>query len=610
MIPSSFDRFRPAVLACCSGFFVLAGACNEGPTEPGNPTTGATLGSSAVQSVVVTPADMNGWGFFTETGSPTGGFVSGPGTAPVGNGSAHFVVSTTDDRILLGTLAYAGTRLDAIDDLAYSTYRSSGGSAHALALQFDIDTNLTDLDEGWQGRLVYEPYYTHAVSTGAWQTWDPQDDAGTGNWWFSGAPGNATCSIGNPCTWTEVLTAFPDAGIRDAGGTGAVFFKAGGGWTGFDGNVDAFTISVIGGDATTFDFEPYLACSFTTSGTTMTLDADCTTDATILIPDGFTLDGAGHTITAIDPAGGHFLGGVVKNQGATAHVTNLEITTDGLANVCDGSGTPDNRLRGIFFDGASGSITGNTVSEINQGSSGCQEGNAIEVRNAPFDGTHPNTVAVTISGNTLSDYQKTGILANGDVYAVVAGNAISGLSPVPFIAQNGIQLGFGASGQVTDNSVDGNWFTGANWTSAGILLFQASDSDVKNNTVVESQTGIDAESWCWQGSGQASENRIIKNEVIDAEFGIVIAAYDVFGLASCDPTSNNNKVTKNTITDPQSDGEIGVFVGTFDDNALNAFTPMADNNKVINNVIDGYAVDIELDGDSSSKTHANEPSGP
>ena len=33
----------------------------------------------------------------------------------------------------------------------------------------------------------------------------------------------------------------------------------------------------------------------------MTLNGDCTTDATILVPNGFTLDGAGNTITAVDP---------------------------------------------------------------------------------------------------------------------------------------------------------------------------------------------------------------------------------------------------------------------------------------------------------------------
>jgi len=54
-------------------------------------------------------------------------------------------------------------------------------------------------------------------------------------------------------------------------------------------------------------------CTFTTVGTTMNLDADCTTDATIVVPDGVTLDGRGYAITALDPAAGHFLGGVVES---------------------------------------------------------------------------------------------------------------------------------------------------------------------------------------------------------------------------------------------------------------------------------------------------------
>ena len=41
----------------------------------------------------------------------------------------------------------------------------------------------------------------------------------------------------------------------------------------------------------------------------------------------------------------------------------------------------------LVFDTVGGAITNNTVTDIEQGStgtSGCQEGNAIEVRNAPF----------------------------------------------------------------------------------------------------------------------------------------------------------------------------------------------------------------------------------
>ncbi|MGH9877475.1 MAG: right-handed parallel beta-helix repeat-containing protein, partial [Nitrososphaerales archaeon] len=69
------------------------------------------------------------------------------------------------------------------------------------------------------------------------------------------------------------------------------------------------------------------------------------TDATITIPDGYTLDGAGHTITAVDPPSGHFLGAVVANAGATAHVKNLHITTSALLDVCDAGA---DRLRGIM----------------------------------------------------------------------------------------------------------------------------------------------------------------------------------------------------------------------------------------------------------------------
>ena len=201
----------------------------------------------------INPSDMKGWGFLEETATGTGQMVAGPSTPPLGTGSANLAVSDGSGGMIVGKADYLGIRLDEITRLEYSTYRTSGGAAHAIALQFNVDDDLTDADDGWKGRLVYEPYYTHLVSTGVWQTWNPQDDAGAGNWWFTGAPGNAVCPIGNPCTWSEVLANFPDAGVH--GTLGAVLFKAGSGWTGgFDGNVDAFTIEV-NGDGTTYDFE-------------------------------------------------------------------------------------------------------------------------------------------------------------------------------------------------------------------------------------------------------------------------------------------------------------------------------------------------------------------
>src|SRR3954468_9574982 len=89
-------------------------------------------------------------------------------------------------------------------------------------------------------------------------------------------------------------------------------------------------------------------CTTTTTGKTMTLNADCTTTTSIIVPDGMTFDGAAHTITAVDPAGGHFKGGVIQNAGPKANVTNVKITTANLSDSCDGGA---DRLRGILFDG-------------------------------------------------------------------------------------------------------------------------------------------------------------------------------------------------------------------------------------------------------------------
>src|SRR5437763_7365965 len=49
-----------------------------------------------------------------------------------------------------------------------------------------------------------------------------------------------------------------------------------------------------------------------------------------------------------------------------------------------------------------------------------------------------------ISGNAVYLYQKGGIVANGPNTGVpISGNAVAGRGPIPDIAQNGIQIGFG-----------------------------------------------------------------------------------------------------------------------------------------------------------------------
>lgn len=50
----------------------------------------------AATTIEVSPFNTNGWFFQQETPTGTGGFVNGPGTPPMGNGSAQLTVDTMD----------------------------------------------------------------------------------------------------------------------------------------------------------------------------------------------------------------------------------------------------------------------------------------------------------------------------------------------------------------------------------------------------------------------------------------------------------------------------------------------------------------------------------
>lgn len=215
-------------------------------------------------TTVVSPRNMHGWGFYDDNtnGAGTGKMVSGPLKPPLGRGSARLFLNLNTgnpspppaDRQLLSTRAYAGTRLDSITELKYFTYRSSpdSGKNLAITLQFDMDFDLTDGDTKYQGRLVFEPYLTSGggtIPSGEWRKWNPL----AGKWYASRAPFNEKCSQSAPCTWSQVLANWPNAGLAE--NTGFLHFKAGAPWPGFDGNVDAFTIGVQGGTIT-YDFEP------------------------------------------------------------------------------------------------------------------------------------------------------------------------------------------------------------------------------------------------------------------------------------------------------------------------------------------------------------------
>jgi hypothetical protein len=180
--------------------------------------------------------------------------VNGPGgqAVPLGSGSAELATSTTSDGKALILAGFQGTRFSDISALKYSTLRqtSDAGNNLAIALQFNVDYDLTDNLTGYQGRIVFEPYQAASgtVLSGVWQEWDTR----AGKWWgtkstVSRNSGNVAnpCVQSSPCTWAQLLAQFPDVGVHAT--YGAVVLKAGSGWQSFRGNVDKLVITASGG---------------------------------------------------------------------------------------------------------------------------------------------------------------------------------------------------------------------------------------------------------------------------------------------------------------------------------------------------------------------------
>src|ERR1035438_4905251 len=107
---------------------------------------------------------------------------------------------------------------------------------------------------------------------------------------------------------------------------------------------------------------------------------------------------------------------------------------------------------GVYFQNASGTVAYTAVRNFKLGSGleGCQAGIGIF---AQADGAG-GISNVTAGFNSVHDFQKTGIVGNELGTTLTAtSNVVTGFGPTPNIAQNGIQIGFGATGTITGNTV-------------------------------------------------------------------------------------------------------------------------------------------------------------
>lgn len=216
---------------------------------------------------------------------------------------------------------------------------------------------------------------------------------------------------------------------------------------------------------------------------------------------------------------------IVSIEGAD-RVTVRGFTITGPAQQADGL------LYGVLvFDGGSAEIENNLITKIrNNPLNGNQLGHGILVF-----GDGRRTTA-EIEGNTITDYQKGGVLVFGpDADAEVSDNVIRGVGPTGVIAQNGVEVSTGASAEIEDNSISANVYTGTETFAAGVLLTAADRVTVSDNRLFANTVGVAA---FFTDGVTISDNRVFGNFAD----GIQLAGVD------------RGRVTDNRVTENGGDG--------------------------------------------------------
>jgi hypothetical protein len=232
---------------------------------------------------------------------------------------------------------------------------------------------------------------------------------------------------------------------------------------------------------------------------------------------------------------------------------------------------------------------------------GCQLGLAINVE------SNSGAPLVNITNNSVRNYDKNGITASGPgtgggPSVLVSGNTVIGLGATGVTAQNGIQIGFGASGKVMGNDVADDIYTGPTFGSSGILVYASAGITVASNVVESTQLAIAPTTDPTFGAADntfinanhiggtqtfdaidiCSNNDTVESNVIVGSAQSAIHVDDECPGLGSTPSGNNNVVRTNTINEACA----GILLGSGTGNTIGP------NNTFFN------VVNITLAGDS------------
>ncbi len=266
-------------------------------------------------------------------------------------------------------------------------------------------------------------------------------------------------------------------------------------------------------------------------------------DAAVIVPPS---GGAVANTTDFDQAALPTAAQILVQDSAVVTITNL--TVDGTGSTGNGIGGCSPDIVGVMFQNASGTV--NHVAARNQlvdgnALSGCQSGLGIYVETASGF-----TSKVTVENSSVHNYNKNGITGNDPGTTLTAsGNYVQGSGVNSNAAgQNGIQLGFGATGHITSNIViDNIYFNPSAATVSDILLYDtASDSGitVNSNTVGNSQVPIGLISYYDDPPYDGNGVTVSGNKIFGASLGTSTPQYTADAIDVC---TNGNTITNNAI---------------------------------------------------------------
>jgi len=389
-----------ATSSCSTG---AAGGASLSFSLAGNVTcTFTNTINPATTVITLTPVANNGWFYITETVGPGNGLlpfdiVLPPPDPTLGEASAWLVITDVNSRHMYFAFILTGTRLSDITVFEYRL-RVPSASPQVPYINIGWDDDVTDGNTSFRGRLVYSP---PSLPADAWHIVNARNDPTPR--WYTTLTGATQCTFGSPCTFAQLVAAYPNAAIHPntffGVPRGFIGIRVGGTGATGTGYADGLRVGV-GSQITLFDFEaaPPTTIKLTTNPTMTVVGSNVLLTATVTISNGD--PAADGTVVSFTTSLGNVSPVTATTVGGVATAT-LSSTISGLAVVTSAVGGLSATALVTFTPGAPFSLTLSAVADtVSVGNTSTLTATATDqYGNAVADGT---TISFTTSLGALS----------------------------------------------------------------------------------------------------------------------------------------------------------------------------------------------------------------